>query len=80
MSEQDAKIVRRALGAWNRRDLGAGDQVVVCLMRLVGKGKLSKVPVDTPVGLTYRLRDGKLWRVQSYANPADALEAAGLDE
>ena len=26
---------------------------------LIGKGKLSGVPVNRPVGLTYRLRDGK---------------------
>ena len=42
-------------------------------MRLVGKGKLSDVPVDRPVGLKYQLRNGKLWRVRSYADPAEAL-------
>lgn len=134
MSQENVEIVRRALDAFNRRDLrtleqefceddlefvsffaavdaaeatyrganawsdyaaimdemwidwrledislfDAGDQGVVCRMRLLGKGKLSGVPVDRPVGLTYRLRNGKLWRVRSYTTPTEALEAAGL--
>jgi ketosteroid isomerase-like protein len=68
---------------WRVEDLqffDGGDQELVCLMRLVGKGKLSGVPVDRPVGITYRLRNGKLWRVRSYADPAEALKAAGLSE
>src|SRR4051812_41692551 len=128
MSQENVEIVRRALDAFNRRDLRAleeefchedfefvsffavvdaaeatyrgvhawsdyaavmdemwidwrvedirlmeaGGQEVVSLMRLAGKGKLSGAPVDRPVGLTYRLRDGKLWRVRSYADPAEA--------
>ena len=58
----------------------AGDDQVVCLMRLVGRGRLSSVPVARPVGITYKLRDRKLWRVRSYASPAEALAAAGLSE
>lgn len=56
----------------------AGERGVVCLMQLVGRGKLSSVPVSRPVGITYRLRGRKLWRVRSYASPAEALTAAGL--
>jgi ketosteroid isomerase-like protein len=62
------------------RIFDAGDDRLVCLVRLVGTARLSGVPVDRPVGLTYRLRNGKLWRVRSYADPTEALEAAGLSE
>ena len=62
------------------RILDAGDDRLVCLMRLVGTARRSGVPVDTPVGITYRLRDAKLWRARSYANPSEGLEAAGLRE
>ena len=32
------------------------------------------------IGLAYRIREGKLWRMRSYLDPAEALEAAGLSE
>lgn len=76
-----AAVMDEMWADWHLEDvqlLDAGDRGVACLMRLVGRGKVSSVPVDRPVGLVYRLRNGKLWRVRSYADPADALEAAGL--
>jgi ketosteroid isomerase-like protein len=57
---------------------GAGE--VVAIMRLVGTGKASGAPVDRTIGIRYRLRDGKLWRMLSYLDPAEALEAAGMPE
>jgi ketosteroid isomerase-like protein len=76
-----AAVMDEMWSDWRLEDIAlfdAGDQGVVCRMRLVGAGKLSGVPVDRPVGLIYQLRDGKLWRVRSYANPSEALTAAGL--
>lgn len=35
---------------------------------------------DVPVGIVYRLRDGKLAQVWVYSDPAAALRAAGLPE
>jgi ketosteroid isomerase-like protein len=32
------------------------------------------------MGATYRFRDGKIWRMHSYLDPREALEAAGLSE
>ena len=58
-------------------DGGDADAVVV-ITRLVGKGKSSGAPVDRTVGIVYRVRDGKLARMRSYLDPADALAAAGL--
>ena len=60
------------------RDADAGR--VAALYRLVGKGKHSGVPVDREVGLAIRLREGTLWRMRSYLDPDEALEAVGLRE
>ena len=58
----------------------AGDDRVACLCDLVGRGKASGVPVERAVGIVFRIRDGKLWRIRSYLDPSDALEAVGLSE
>jgi len=69
-----------ALRGWDIRYIDAGEDSVAVLTRLVGAGKRSGVPVDREVGLVYRLRDGRLWRVRSYLEVEDALEAAQLSE
>lgn len=56
----------------------AGDNRLVCLLRLAGRGSLSGVPVDRPIGMTYELRDGQVWRMQAYREQAEALRAVGL--
>ena len=58
----------------------AGDDRVACLCRLVGRGKASGVPVERAVGIVFRIRDGKLWRIRSYLDPSEALVAVGLSE
>jgi ketosteroid isomerase-like protein len=58
---------------------GHADDVVV-ITRLTGRGKSSGVPVDRTIGIRYRIRDGRLWRMESYLDPAECLEAAGLSE
>ena len=60
--------------------LDAGDDRVVCLCRLVGEGKHSGVPVERAVGITFSMRQARLWRIRSYLDPMDALEAVGLRE
>ena len=68
---------------WRVEDLrlfDSGEGGVAALMRLVGTGKRSGVPIDRPTGITYKLHDGKLWRVRSYPDPAEALKAVGLEE
>jgi hypothetical protein len=76
MSQENVEIVRQAIEAFGRSDF-----------RLVAElcdddlGALrSGVPVDREVGLVYRLRGGKLWRVHSYLEAKDALAAAGLPQ
>jgi ketosteroid isomerase-like protein len=68
---------------WHLGDLevfDAGDDRVAAVFRLVGRGKGSGVPVEHRIGLAYRMRQGKLWRMRSYLDPGEALEAVGLRE
>ena len=58
----------------------AGEDRVVSTFRLVGTGRHSGATVDQAAGITYRIRDGKLWRMRSYLDPQEALEAVGLRE
>jgi ketosteroid isomerase-like protein len=45
-----------------------------------GRGKRSKVPVEGPIWFVTTLRDGLAVRVETYVDPKEALEAAGLRE
>lgn len=58
----------------------AMDRRVVCLFRIAGSGKQSGVPVQQAVAVAYRIRLKKVWRMWSYLNPSEALEAVGLSE
>ena len=72
-------------GAWEdyrvvadeHRDLG---EIVLTLGRMLGRGRGSGVPVDTPLGILGDYRDGKCWRVRVFLDHAEALRAAGLEE
>ena len=50
------------------------------LGRMEGRGKGSGVPIDMPLGQIFDFRDGKVCRIRSYLDPADALQAVGLAE
>jgi ketosteroid isomerase-like protein len=66
---------------WRIADLrvfDAGDDRVAAVYRVVEKGKTSGVPVEHHIGLACRLRQGKFWRIRSYLDPGEALEAVGL--
>jgi len=56
------------------------DDGVACVMTLVGRGRQSGAVVERRIGVAYRVRDGKLWRMRSYLDPVEALEAVGLSE
>ena len=57
----------------------AGDEVVTGhLMRV--KAKESGIAAELRYAYVWSLRDGKVVYCKSFANPADALEAAGLSE
>jgi ketosteroid isomerase-like protein len=77
--------VARLTDAWEEfrtvaedvRDLGGR---VLMLGQVEGRGKGSGVPVDMPLAQVYDFRDGKVCRIRSYLDHAEALEAVGLTE
>ena len=61
------------------RLIDAGDQVVV-MAEWRGRGKTSGVFTRWRYGSVFTLRGGKVIRIDSYTDPAEALEAAGISE
>jgi ketosteroid isomerase-like protein len=72
-------------GAWEELEvtveelIDAGDRVFLTAHHR-GRGRGSGVQVDTRLYSVYTLRDGKVIRVDEYAERPEALEAAGLSE
>jgi ketosteroid isomerase-like protein len=62
------------------RFLDAGEDRVVYLYRVVGRGTGSGVPVSRENAILWQLRNGKLLRGEVYLDQGQALEAAGLRE
>ena len=60
--------------------IDAGDARVVTIVRQRGRSKATGVPVDMHFGQVWTIRDGQQIRMQMYASPDEALEAAGLSE
>jgi ketosteroid isomerase-like protein len=56
-----------------------GDKVFVAVTAR-GRGKRSGVPVEGPIWFVSTFRDGLVVRTENYADPEEALEAAGLRE
>jgi ketosteroid isomerase-like protein len=52
----------------------------VVMLRLSGKAKVSGVPLDALLGQVWTWRDGKVWRIVTYTDPREALDAVGLSE
>jgi ketosteroid isomerase-like protein len=59
------------------RDLG---DRVLGLGRLKTRGRGSGVPIDSPWGGVYDFRDGRVSRIRTYLDHAEALRAAGLSD
>jgi len=77
------KDMDEAWKEWRVEDpqvLDGGEDRVAGLVRVVGTGRHSDAQVELSMGLVYVVRDGKLSRMHSYADPAAALEAVGLKE
>jgi hypothetical protein len=67
------------LGDRGRYYIDAGEWIVVVL-RQRGRSKATGVPVDIRLGQVWTLQHGQGIRMQMYASPEEALEAAGLSE
>jgi ketosteroid isomerase-like protein len=76
-------VMDEAWEDWRVEDLevfDAGDDRAAAVFRLVGTGRNSGARAGATIGVAYWFRDGKLWRMHSYLDPAEALEAVGLRE
>ena len=83
--EEARGFLRNWIATWDDWELevealhDAGDKVVA-IMRQRGRSKASGLPVDMAFGQVWTIRDGKLARMDMYADPVEALEAVGLSE
>lgn len=57
----------------------AGDEVVM-ITRVSVTSETSGLDLETPMAAVCRFRDGRVFRMTSYLEPSQALEAAGLPE
>jgi ketosteroid isomerase-like protein len=57
-----------------------GDDRVLLLGVLIGKGRLSGADVQAELGQVFTIRDGQLVSYRGYLDRAQALEAVGLSE
>ena len=77
-------ITAQWLEPWDRatltaeRVIDAGDQVVVIAVWRA-RGKTSAVETEWRHGEVWTIRDGRAINVTSYLDPAEALEAAGVE-
>lgn len=86
---EGADGVRRyfaALGdAWERFEVipesfREQPQAVLLLGRLEGRGRGSGAAVDSPLGMAFDLRDGRISRIRGYLEHSQALQAVGLED
>jgi ketosteroid isomerase-like protein len=59
------------------RDLG---DRVIGFGRIRARGRESGLELDSPTGWVFTVRGGKVTKAEGFLNPADAMEAAGLQE
>jgi len=60
--------------------IDAGGDTVVAVGHFRARGRTSGAPVDRRVGIVYTLRNGRVWRTQTYLDLAEAFAAVGLPE
>jgi len=77
--------VKRWESDWEQLDtkpekfIDAGDRVVVTV-HLAGRGRASGIDVDARYYSVYTLHEGKITRMDEFADEQEALEAVGLSE
>ena len=83
--DEIAEVVRMWVGTWTdysielERVIDAGDRVVV-IYEERGTGKGSGLKMTTRVGMVVTVSGDQITRQVVYADPGEALEAAGLSE
>jgi ketosteroid isomerase-like protein len=63
-----------------RELIDAGEGLVVAVLRVSGRARLSGVETDLTFATLYTIRHGKIARGREYMSREQALEAAGLRE
>jgi ketosteroid isomerase-like protein len=67
--------------SWEAEDiLDAGDDQVLALLRIRGRGRSSGADFDIQAGWLFTLTEARVVRVDAYLDRRAALEAAGLRE
>ena len=61
-------------------DLHEGNGKAVAIARLIARGRVSGIDLDVPLALLYEFRDGRISRIQSYSDQAEALAAIGIHQ
>ena len=60
--------------------IDAGEDVVITVARVRGRGKDSGIPIEPPAACVQEFRDGQVIRDRVFLTRAEALESAGLRE
>jgi ketosteroid isomerase-like protein len=60
--------------------IDAGDDLVIGVIAMRGRGAGSGAPLEAPAFWVHELRDGKLARMRAFTTREQAFEAAGLRE
>ena len=63
---------------WEIESLHSAADKVVCVLSQSGRSKTTGVRVDMRFAQVFTVRDGLLVRMEMYADPTEALEAAGV--
>jgi len=79
---EGAQFLAEWADAWDDWELEVEDYIdagerVVAIVNQRGRSKATGIPVDMRFAQVWTLRDGRAIRMQMYANPDEALEAAG---
>jgi ketosteroid isomerase-like protein len=77
LRDTDDAFVELQIEVFDTRDLG---DRLIATAQLRGRGKASGADTATPLSYLVDFRNGKVFRIWTFLDPAEALEAAGLPE
>jgi ketosteroid isomerase-like protein len=72
--EEDWENVRFALGEIRERS-----EFVVSLVNVQSRARASGIELDVPLAWVWEFREGRVVRLESFSDPADAFRAAGME-